>query len=163
MEQQSLYGESLAEARARVMANRDEGIRCPCCDKFAKRYQRSLSHSQVKSLVALYRHMLAHPEEPWHYVKDFDPNDGGNVFCKARYWGLVDWRPDPKDQDKKCSGYWTLTAQGVAFLRNRQPIQKYALVYNGACEGLEGELVYVEQCLQKKFSYKELMAGIPEE
>lgn len=48
--------QTLAEARAHVIANRDEGTMCPCCGQLAKVYRRKLNASMALSLVWIYQY-----------------------------------------------------------------------------------------------------------
>jgi hypothetical protein len=152
-------GDSLAEAREWVMANRDDGVRCPCCDRYAKRYWRQLHSGVITYLIKFLRVTLANPDEPWHHYRTFG-NDGQD-YRKAQAWELIEPRPGNEDPDKKQSGYWRLLPKGIDFLYGRTTVPKYAIIYNDTLEGFDGPQVTVVDCLTKKFSYPELMEGIP--
>lgn len=156
-------GESLAEARARVLANLDEGIECPCCDRRAKRYWRSIYHMQCVRMARLYRLMLARPDVYYFDLADLDRN--AHEIATLLHWGLVEAEeltPEEKAQlERKSRGRWRLTPDGILFLRGQLSLPKYAVIYNDAVQFFSGDNVLVDACLKKKFSYAELMDGIP--
>lgn len=153
--------ETLQEARERVAAALDEGIRCPCCIQFAKRYRRKLGSGMARWLIALY---LAGAHDAWVHVSEAGAmmKRGGSTvrtgdYAKLRYWGLV--TPSPKREDgKSSSGLWRLTERGIAFVRGQLEVRRCAVVYANELQGFEGPLINIRVALGDEFNYDDLMA-----
>lgn len=155
-----LFSETLAEAQARLQANLDEGMACPCCQQYAKRYRRNLYAAPVRSMFALWRLMLAGEPGDFYHRLLFD--DKNNDFALTRHWRLSEEKEKEEGDDKRTSGFWRLTPDGILFLRGRLSVKRKVVLYNDRVEGFEGEPIFILECLGKKFSYAELMAGIPD-
>jgi hypothetical protein len=147
--------ESLEDAKAKVAAALDEGITCPCCQQFAKRYRRKIHAGIARELIRLYQLGKA---MDWVHVRQLD--SGGGDLAKCLYWRLVEERGKTDDTGAKTSGYWRIADAGRAFVERRMSIEKYALVYDGALEGFTGPKVDIVACLGSRFSYAELMDGV---
>lgn len=130
------------------------GERCPCCAQFAKVYRRKLTASTGMALVSMYREA----GQRFVHVPDLLRNKAADE-AKARYWGLIESRGDYRDDGSRRSGFWRLTDSGVAFVRRRIRVPRYALIYDGRCLGLEGEPVGIAEVLGNRFDYGELMRG----
>ncbi len=64
MNQMSMFGinpqrDTLAEAIAEVRAKLDDGVTCPCCKQFAKRYRRKIHATMAACMIVMRRN--AHP------------------------------------------------------------------------------------------------------
>lgn len=150
-------GISLREARERLRAHLDEGTTCPCCDRFAKRYRRTLNRTMVASV----RWVAERSGDAREWVRFSD--DAPRVLVKTNQvgttalWGLVERRP-PEDGAKRTSGVYRITPLGLAFIRGQEPVPEAAYVYNQAADGFAEERVYVWDVLND-FDYAELMRG----
>jgi len=151
---------TLEEAKQEVIANRDEGITCPCCGQLAKVYKRLVYGSMAVDLIRLYqKHMF---DDDWnkyyHISKVRTVTAGGGDFAKFVYWGLVEeQQKDPDDLSKRTSGFWRITNIGKAFVEKKTQIMKYVIIYDSNVLRFEGDLVDIESCLRGKFNYQELM------
>lgn len=146
----------LGDARKWLDERKAEGETCPCCGQHAKLYKRIITSGIAWSLIGLYRHGAAE-----RYVHKPTVLKGWGSASRdestARYWGLL-VEETTQREDGGRAGYWRLTVRGIAFVRDAGVVQKYALVYNGECLGLEGELIGIRDALGTKFDYDELMA-----
>lgn len=148
--------EVLDTVRSFVMANRRAGVTCPGCDQYAKEYRRKITGASVRTLAQMY---AAHGQEFLHLPSLRGVAENGEA--KLRYWGLVE-DMNAVREDGGHTGFWRVTDKGVAFLRGRITVPKYALIYNGqlvALDDSDGE-VTAQQCLGNKFNLAELMAGL---
>lgn len=151
--------DSLSQARELVEANVDDGVRCPCCDQLAKRYNRTIYGSMSVWLIRLYRIWLE--RDDWVHVRDLSGASmasGSADFAKLRYWGLIEqkWNEDTK---KRCSGFWRPTHNGVEFLHGRYLVQRHAVVYDDKFQRFKGDLISIHDTLGVEFDYRELMGG----
>lgn len=139
--------------------NSKDGIECPCCGQFAKVYERTIHSTVAAQLIRAYN--LGAADNYIHVSKLlFRGSSGIGDFPKAVYWGLIEEMPND-DPQKRTSGYWKLTREGVDFVLSNLGIPKYARVYNGHLlhPPFTGRTVFIRDCLGKKFDYQELMEG----
>lgn len=134
----------LSIARAWVHANREEGVRCPCCDQYAKTYKRKFNSGLAYALIQIAR---AFPVgKPFLTKMVTTIHDPG----MARHWGLLERVPD--------TAAWRLTQDGLDFVLHRIEIEKFAVIYNNKLLRLDdSEWVDIRKALGDKFDYEELM------
>lgn len=147
----------MSEDFIQQLKNGHEG-KCPCCGRFAKVYHRKVHTSTALQLIELYKRG---GDRDFIHASKLIPQGvtGTGDFTKAKYWGLITEQA-PFDDDKKASGSWMLTALGVNFVKNEAKIQKYAAIYDDRVLYAHGPLVSIEECVQEKFCYKDLMEGV---
>lgn len=134
----------------------DDGVRCPACDQMAKVYKRPLHSGVARVLIAMY-HDDSDPEG-WVYIPSLRGIELGGDTAKARYWGLIEERPERRDDGGR-AGWWRLTNLGRSFVRGTVSIPKYARIYDGRCLGLKGDPVTIRDVLGQKFNYDDLMGA----
>src|SRR5262245_9685330 len=146
---------TLGQARDWLREHVDDGAPCPLCGQYAKVYRRKLTAHTAVLLIAMYRKAGSN----WVHWPSLGLGHADEA--KARYWGLIEAKPDEIREDGSSrTGWWRLTALGVAFVCNRITIAKYARIYDGRCLGLRGEHVTIGDVLGTKFNYDHLMDGI---
>lgn len=123
---------------------------CPCCGRFNKIYERRLHTTICRQLIILYRAGAAD-----HYVHS--KKAGGPDFTIAKFWGLIQSKPNDSNRGKKDSGFWALTKLGVEFVQNLAAVPTYAFLYNDQVLKFSEEMSDIEECLGRKFNYSELM------
>tara|TARA_Y100000310_G_C20386905_1_gene670870 strand:+ start:274 stop:735 length:462 start_codon:yes stop_codon:yes gene_type:complete len=147
----------LSEARKELRDNLDDGIRCPCCDKYARRYRRRFNSTMARSLIWLVR---ASKNPPMFVdVPKYGPRElvRSNQLPTVRWWGMVE-REESGNPDLKHSGLWRPTIAGISFAMCERMVESTAVTYDGELEALEGELISIDDALGKKFSYAEIMS-----
>jgi hypothetical protein len=158
-------GVTLAEAREQLARRLDEGDACPCCDQFAKVYERRLTAPTGRVLIAM-GHARHNAIDGWIDVPALaasmtnrSSRSTGGDEAKARYWGLIEAMPNvARDDGSTRTGWWRLTPLGVAFIENRACVAKVARIYNGQLLSLDdSEQVSIVDVLGAKFHYGELM------
>lgn len=147
-------GMTLGEARALLRTLVDDGARCPCCTQFAKVYRRKINSTNARSLITLWR---AGGADTFLHAPSL-PGDTHEI-SQMEWWGLIEeekvLRPDGGR-----AGWWKITPTGVAFVSDNLRLPKYALVYDGRCLGLRGDLTGIRDALGSRFDYRELMDGV---
>lgn len=135
-----------------------KGYNCECCGQYVKEYKRTLYSAPTEALIKLYNLDNEYPDCV-HHISDFGAAKihGGGDFAKTAYWGLTELEPTDEDEDKRTSGFWSITRKGRQFVQNRLVIPKYCHVYNGTIIRFSGPKVSVVDALGKDFSYEELM------
>lgn len=144
---------SLHKARKRLFKKLDDGINCPCCGQFAKRYRLPLNANMAIFLIDLVRLC---PDDGWlHYLNcRFRGRDYSRLLC----WGLAITRGND-DPTKKNSGFWRPTKKGIAFVERRIMVPSHVYLYDNKVEGWSDKLVTIRQALGKRFDLEEIMRG----
>lgn len=130
---------------------------CPCCDSTLKIYQRSINATMARQLIKL-SHFNGYTHTS-HLIPSGLPGSGD--FTKLRYWGFIEEKSHDRKEhpEKRSSGYWRITPDGLEFVNLRIKAQKYAHVYQGKVIDFSGDMVSILKCLGDKFNYSELMGG----
>ena len=162
MRQTQLFGRNdklLSEARKEVMDALDDGIICPCCDKYVRQYKRKFNSTMARSLIWL---VNTHRElsDGWVDVPYLAPRwlVQTNQLPTVRWWGLIERHPST-DSATKHSGLWRPTAAGIAFVNRESRIIASAITYNGNVTGFTGDEIDIEDALGEKFNYAEIMGA----
>lgn len=152
---------SLKQAREFLQNALDDGVVCPCCDKFAKRYRRKLNSGVAAWLLVLVR--LHRDTGDWVHTRDVirdgifrlsSAHGSGQAQSLLPHWGLV-------KGGSKGTGLWIPTDKGLEFALNKITVQRRVVTYNNICEGFDGDQISIHDALGDKFDYDELMAARP--
>ena len=139
--------ESLGEAIQHLQAHLDEGVKCPCCGQFAKRYKRSLYKGYIQWLIWLIQ--VTGKGAEWADVRNTPPHLARNGdYAKLQWWGFV-------ESQGKRSRMWKPTREGFWFVQGKIRVPKYAFVYDNVVEGYSPETVSVVEALgERGFDYE---------
>jgi hypothetical protein len=154
---------TVEEARKWVSDRISFGVRCPCCDQFAKVYRRTMTAAMAQALVSMYR--IAERADEWvHVPSTLGPTHNaarGGDFAKLRYWGLVRESDGEViiDGDKKSSGFWKITPQGQAFVRGQVRVPRHIFLYDSVFLRYSDDTIDITEALATSFSYTDLMSG----
>lgn len=156
--------DTLSDARERVRARLDDGVECPCCGLFAKRYRRKLHAGMAVALIAIYRTAAAGQFlDGWmHVTKELlrrGVNPYASEYSKLEFWGFVEPKPGQKKGSNE-AGYWRITEAGRLFVEGRAVAPRVVLVYANRVVEYLGTTT-VREALGDKFSYEELMGSVP--
>ena len=153
LDQLSLFDEdsapdsqTLADAVSHLKANLDDGLSCPCCGQYARRYKRSLYKGYIHWLIWLVQETANGNE--WVDVRETPKHLGRNGdYAKLQWWGFV-------ESQGKRSRMWRPTKEGLAFVQGKTRVPKYAFVYDNTVEGYSAETVKVADALgDRNFDY----------
>jgi len=156
-------GQTLAQARAATWkAAHVNGVVCPCCDQFVKVYARPLNSIMARVLIALYHRDTAGPRGAYHHLQTVaaSVSHHGGEGAKLVYWNLAE-EERTRREDGGRAGQWAITDEGRAFVERHTTVPKYAIVYNGQLQRMEGPEVSIVDALGARFDYDELMHGGP--
>ena len=149
---------SLAAARNEFQLRIDNGgeARCPCCDRTARRYRRSLHVAMVVALIRL--HKLDEKKTGYYDVHDWGymKSGGSGDYAKLRFWGLI-LPVDSRTYTENASGLWRITPLGKDFVSGSKSIPKYVYLFDNEKVGESEEKISIQQALGDKFDYRELM------
>tara|TARA_Y100001963_G_scaffold67785_1_gene94449 strand:- start:206 stop:706 length:501 start_codon:yes stop_codon:yes gene_type:complete len=159
--------ETIEDARERLRSKLDEGTRCPCCDQYAKRYQRKLNSSMAAALCWMWTTARQAIESSATDVWIDVPAQAPAWVLKAReypklaWWGLIEEKPRQPGSKGRTSGMWRVTQAGADFVRGGRPVAQYAYVYNGTVEDFSTHHTWIREALSNRFDYRELMGFQP--
>lgn len=136
--------------------------------KYYKVYRRSVSSSMSKALIYLYKWNKEFGEKEWCKLSDYiilfkesyAVASGGN--SKLRYFNLVELKSPENDGqlenkgDTSCVGYYKITEEGKAFVKNNLMIPKYAYVCKGVVLGYSDEKVSILETIKNHFNYYDI-------
>lgn len=148
--------DTLQEARRLVADKKDDGIECPCCRQFAKRYRRRLNKGMVLALAWIYQ--MGSPEREWVFLPDAPRHVMRNrEHGRLAAWGFIEAKPNA-DPTKKDSGYWRITENGSQFIEGRRLALSHCYFFGGEAPELDhAEYLHVSDVV-RGFDYRELMA-----
>lgn len=127
---------------------------CPVCERTAKVYKRTIHSTMAASLIKLHNEY----GQQWCRPIDVVGKDSPDLV-KTRWWGLMEPQGGRRDDGSDRVGIWRLTGNGVAFVNGLYTVKKYVHVYDNRPLRTSGIEVGIEECLGKKFNYKELMTS----
>jgi len=150
---------TLREARAEILANRDNGIDCPCCGRHCKIYRRRVHAAMAACLIELYKAKEVGPVDSSYIAKrlrHLDTSHPTGDLSKLAFWDLIHETPgDPTDEDSPSA--WAITEKGESFVERRSTVVKYAFVYLDQVLEFDGEQVSIDDALGNRFSFDEIM------
>jgi len=154
---------NVEEAKEYLKANFRNGVACPCCGQFVKKYSRSITGAMAVGLIHIYKKdtfSFIHVE---NYLKDI-PNLPASIrgdISKLRFWGLIQKESGIRADGSSRNGFYKITHKGAEFVEGRFKVHKHIFLYNNKFlgEDLNSPLITITQCLGKKFDYQELMRG----
>jgi hypothetical protein len=156
---------TLSQATEYLSKNLNDGVACPCCGQFAKRYRRKITSSMAYALILINRAHKQYPEKKWLHVERYlkqlpgVPTSMRGDFAKLIYWDLIVKEDRIRDDGSSRNGYYAITSAGRSFVSGGLSVPKYVLIYNNQFQGFEGDYITIKQSLGSKFNYNELMNG----
>jgi len=162
---------TITQAKELLKEHWKDGIICPCCRQLVKLYERKLNSAMAYALILIYRHHQSegsfgayfHVED---YLKMLDISSTiRGDFPKLRHWELLERKPAETesrnaDKDAVIPGYYRITPKGIQFVKNLRTVPRISLLYNDGFYGHKGPEVNINDALEDKFDYKELMNGV---
>lgn len=150
---------TLQEARDHVREHADEGVTCPCCDRYVRVYRRTITKSQVEFLVDLLYAARAHARRDGrpvgHVYVDVRTIQGqhmrGGDYSKLAYWGLI-------ERSTAEQGYWRITPLGRSWLRGTVVVPRYAYVLDGVVQRFSTDGLGVDDARREVFDLDKLLS-----
>lgn len=139
--------DSIKEARERMSEHFEDGIKCPCCGQFVKKYKRKLNSGMALTLVRLYKH---HPET-FVDVKDFlrqHKYKNSHDWTLLRHWGFL---------TTNAEGLWKITPTGIQWIKFGYITHSHIFMYNNKMMGFGEGTITFKEALGASFSLEELM------
>lgn len=144
-EAQELLGEKLAAGAV---------VTCPCCERVAKVYKRTIHKTMAASLIRLYKECGRDWCRPIDVVGKDSPD-----LVKTRWWGLMEAQEGRREDGSDRVGVWRITSVGEDFIKMKLTVPKYSHVYDNRMLRNSGKFVSIKECLGEKFNYSDLMAA----
>ena len=131
---------TLNEAKEEFEKCLNKGTFCPCCERYARRYRRSIYKPMAEGLRYLHESREAYCDEfdrdpvdgcgrGWMSTKEVSKQWGTGDLKKLRFWGLI----------KVDAAFVKITEKGIAFVEGQTVIPKYVYTYNNKVCGFSHE------------------------
>ncbi len=163
-------GATLEQAKAWLQDKYMAGAECPCCEQYVKLYKRKLNSSMAFVLIKMYWHARTGgwSENKWLHVPSFiaevtkeQPLLAAAVrgdWAKLKHWDLIREKDGKRDDDSKRTGFYQITALGASFVLGQVRVPSHVYLFNEMKIDLPvGDTVTIEDVLEEKFDYRELM------
>ncbi len=149
---------SLNEARIFVEQGKrtNDGVICPCCDRFAKLYDRYATAAMTYALILIYKKNKTN----WLHVTKFLTKEGisaGRDVVTFCHWHLMEKKEGGKKDGNPSRGVFRITENGVLFIYDKITIPKYCFLYNDKVDHFSAEQITIQEALTEKFSYSDLI------
>lgn len=133
----------------------EDGMKCPCCDRWGKIYGYRMNSTIARGLIWMHHH---EDEFGWVNIQE-GPRWllRSKSLSTAKHWGLIERRPKDPTEDLRSSGVWRLTPKGIAFIKKRISVERTVFVFDDSVWKFSKDFMDVEAALGKNFSYYELM------
>ena len=144
------------------MADLEQGLDCPCCERFIKVYTRRLSEGMARWLVWLYFVWCESDDDGWDTTppKKLRLWFGGD-YHKLKHWGFVEQRTNT-DKKKKTSGVWRITQWGRDFVDGTMAAPAYVRLLTDERVRFSDENVLFHQLYGTHFDIREVMGHAEE-
>ena len=163
---------SLEAAKVWLRERFSKGATCPCCQQYVKLYKRSFNYSMAVVLLLMeryYRRVGVNSEEwlhvPSYITEAISFHSRGSVairggdWAKMKYWGLIEEKPETRDDGSPRAGFWRMTPLGRQVAAREAKVPSHVYVYNGEpMQKMVEEQISIDDALGTKFNYAELMA-----
>ncbi len=136
----------------------DKGARCPCCEQLVKQYKRRINAQMCYFLIRLHR-LTKYTQTGQRYFSTQQlelPYQLGGDWARLRHWGLIEQMPNHEDR-KRTSGHWGITDKGKEFVNLQIKVPEKILIHNNHFMGFDGDEIDMQEALDVKFNYKQLM------
>lgn len=159
---------SLEDAKAWLRARFSKGASCPCCQQFVKLYKRPMNKSMAYVLLLMECYFRGDAVEEWLHVPSYiaemvadNPRRAAAVrgdWAKLKLWGLIEEKPEVRDDGSPRAGYWKMTALGRQFAKRQVKVPSHVYIYNGEPlkRTIEHEIT-IDEALGTEFRYDEIM------
>lgn len=161
---------TLEDAKKWLRARFSKGATCPCCNQFVKLYRRPMNKSMafVLLLIARYYRRYDVRQDEWLHVPSYiaevvasNPRRAAAVrgdWAKLKLWGLIEEKPETREDGSPRVGCWRLTQLGRQFVNREVKVPSHVYIYNGAALPFAvEEQVTIDDALTTEFRYDEIM------
>lgn len=160
--EEGLTFHTLGEAKAWLReAVKQKGAKCPCCRQFAKVYKRRITSSMAYALILVERYFRTTPDAAdWLHVPSMLTANGLSRADEAKlvHWGLLEEKPEIRDDDSPRAGFYKITKLGIDFVHNRVRVPKFVFIYAGKkLDKSTVATVSIDEALTTRFNYRDLM------
>lgn len=156
--------DTLRDEKVRIRQEFDAGkvTQCRCCGQTVKKYRRNITGAMAVALILLSKKDAL--GDDWIHVEDFLkdmpglPSSIRGDVAKLRHWGLIEKKPEEREDGSPRNGYYKITNLGREFIKGEKQLPRHIFLYNNKLLGFDSEECTIKQCLGKKFDYNQLMS-----
>jgi len=147
---------TLIDAQKKFIAGIRDGVKCPCCGRYAKVNKILITKTMVLALKWINEEG---EKVGWVHVQETGPDwiKRSNSHAKLIHWGLLERKES--DDGKKHSGIYRATLKGKDFLNDSLRVRKYMLIYNHKLLSPTGvgAMMLASDCMSEKFDYEKMV------
>ena len=152
--------ETIEQAKQFLRANYKNGVNCPCCGLFVKRYKRKINSSMAYGCILLTRHLkvgdVFHIGEFFKPFLDVSAHLCGDI-AKLRYWNLIEKIEGERSDGSSRIGYYKITKELFLFVNGDRKVASHVYLFDNKILGYSDDYCNIKQALGAKFNYDELM------
>ncbi len=149
----------LSDAIKEVEMGKDEGVTCPCCSQFVKRYKRKITSAMAYGLILIHKESKGE----WIHLREFFTERNirtMNDLPTLLHWGLIEKSGEVKEDGNPDSGKYRITQKGRDFANNKIQMPIRCFIFNDTCEGFSDKYTTIIEALSDKFNYSELLPKV---
>ncbi|MBT8453898.1 MAG: hypothetical protein KJO40_18195 [Deltaproteobacteria bacterium] len=158
---------TLEQAKDWLRGRFENGAKCPCCGQDVKLYKRKLNSTMARALILIYRYFQRPNAEEWLHVPSYlNWTQALGDVAKLHWWGVIEEKPEVRNDGSPRAGYYRITELGKAFVRNEASVIKYVYLYNKRAirrKNPDLSRTTIVEALGDKFNYAELMQATPDD
>jgi hypothetical protein len=154
---------TIAQAKQYLADNNKTGVKCPCCDRLVKVYNRTITSAMAYGLILMHKkgdNDFFHMEEYLKSIPNTPSSLRGDV-PKLRFWGMIQRMDEKREDGNPNNGFYKVTDQGRMFCKGEIKVISNLLIYQDKVIGHEGSMTTIQEALGNKFYYNELMGYPP--
>lgn len=146
------------EAWAYLRANKEKGVKCPCCGQNVKYYKRRFTRSHAEYLIQLYWMDKSNGNRDYIHagkVVASRSKTGTAEFSKLAYWGLIEQQIN-QDTKKRTSGMWRITDKGIRVVELKESVPEAVITYLARVMEKSRRTILITQAIGR-FDYEQMM------
>lgn len=154
--------ETVSQAKNYLKNNWEHGTHCPVCTQYVKKYKRALTSSMAYALILINKNYEKNPSSEWLHVEnyfktlDIPPAIRGD-FSKLKYWGLLEYKAEKREDSSYRNGFYRITQLGRDFVRGLVNVASHIYLYNNKFYGFCEDEISIKEALKNRFNYEELV------
>lgn len=137
----------------------DEGVICPCCNRYTRRYKRKITKSMILGLHLIKKSGKTDYIHLQEFFKNQDcPSSTFGDVAKLRFWGLIDKLETERPDGSHRNGFYRITQQGIDFLEGKLKVPPYVIIRNDIPVSFStDEPIGVFESSLQGFNFRDLM------
>ena len=134
-----------------------KGYHCECCGSYIKEYHRSLNSNMALALIVLYNSGIQDYVHLENLLMERGYKRCGD-FSYLSHYRFIERLSEKRSDGSSRNGMYKITSLGLMFSEGKITAKSKFIMRQNKLQGFEGNDIYIQQALGKKFNYDELIA-----